>query len=181
MSKVIKAVPWAISVLVMLALIAVLFTYQSKIGQKDKELSRLQDQYKVLQDQHNIIQEKYDKCVADMNVTLKQADARYAQLIDDANQQLHLANLPEITAKISFRKAILSNGKVVTITNTSDATISLIVEIERPSSGQKRMFNFVIDPRRIKEIGELEGWAFVPGDTLKLTQANHKSLIFTAP
>lgn len=167
MSRAMKIIPWSLSALSMFAVLAIWMTYQQQLEQKDAELASLREQ-------HN-------KLIAEANTKVEQANVILKKVTDDANQKLQLANQREVAAKVSFRKAMLSNGNVVGITNTSAETISLIAEIERRASGQKRSYDLVIDPGKSKEIGEREGWAFTPGDTIKLSQANHKSLIFTAP
>jgi hypothetical protein len=52
-----------------------------------------------------------------------------------------------------------------------------VVEVSRASSGQSRSFDITLDSGRKRELGEREGWAFVAGDTLTITQPEHKSLI----
>jgi len=124
--------------------------------------------------------------------TVADADAKYRQLADDANAKLSQiteeangkiaqANLREISVRVAFRKAILSSGLVATISNTSNQTIAITAEVSRPSTNQSKTFPLTIDMGLGAAIGQQEGWAFVAGDTVTISQPDHKSLTFKAP
>jgi hypothetical protein len=76
---------------------------------------------------------------------------------------------------IVFRKAFFGNGNVAIIKNASSKSEAISVSASRPSSKQSNSFELVIDAARSKEIGEKEGWAFLQGDVLEVSQAGHKT------
>jgi hypothetical protein len=109
-----------------------------------------------------------------------EASKKIAQLATEAKAQLQLANQPEIPMSIEFRKASLYSGNVAMLTNTSNQTIAVTVNVSRTSS-QNRSFDLTLDPKVKKEIGEREGWAFISGDTVLVKQEGHKSKTVIAP
>jgi len=117
---------------------------------------------------------------------LAQKDAEiqdFKRLAVDANKKLESASQREVSVQVSFRKALMSSGQVARLTNQSDQTVAVSVVAERPSAGKTKHFELTIDPGLLhtKEIGELEGWAFVSGDTIKISQPGRRSLTFTTP
>ncbi len=84
------------------------------------------------------------------------------------------ANQPEVSVTVTFRKALFGSGSVAAITNISTESIPVAVISSRPSMNQQQRFDLVIDPNRFKEIGDREGWAFIPGDVIKISQPDHK-------
>lgn len=101
------------------------------------------------------------------------------QRIEQANQKIKAANLPEVSVHVTFRPALLGSGDVVTIRNVGNSTSEFIVVITRPSSGRSAKFQFVLDPNGATEIGHQEGWPFIPGDQVSISQSAHKTLLFT--
>lgn len=162
-----KAIPWIFSVILACALGVTWFAMHTQLEQKDAELFGLRDKCRAL------------AIEADQRLDL--ANKRYNELVADANQKIHAANQPEVEIQISFRKALLSSGNVAILRNFSGQTIAITVAIERPSSGQNKGYELTLDPNQIKEIGGQEGWAFISGDTIKVSQSAHKGSTFTAP
>lgn len=159
MTKTIKYLPWLLSVVLAVLLALSWHSSQLKLEQKKMELASLREQYDTLN-------EANDKC---------------KQLAYDSSKRLRLANQPEIQVHVSFRKAFLSSGIVARVENLSSQIIAMTASVERPSSGQKSIFDMTLDRGQSKEIGEREGWAFVPGDTIVVNQPDHKSRTFRAP
>lgn len=155
-----KIAPW---LLVIVSLGVAAFIWQDSrthIERKDAEIAALKGQ---------------------LDKVLSEANAKYKALAEEANQKIQVANLREVSVRIGFRKALLSSGNVAAFTNTSGQAIAIDVEIERPSSAQRRTFSLTLDPGQTKEIGEREGWAFLSRDTITVSQPEHKALRFVAP
>ena len=109
-------------------------------------------------------------------------------LIESKNRELettHLRatieqqSLREVQVQVSLRKGVVASGNVARISNTSKEIVAITAEVERPSSGARRAFSLTLDPQQTKEIGGLEGWAFVPGDTVLISQPGHKAILVT--
>jgi hypothetical protein len=161
-----KYLPWVLS-----AVLAVLWgsswsDSKTAIEKKDAEIATLQQQYQRL--------------VNDANKQVAEANTKIQQLADEANTKIQLANQPEIPVRVSFRKALLSSGNVASFNNISGQIIAVAINVSR-ASGQGNSFEMTLDPGMTKEIGEREGWAFIAGDTITVTQPEHKSKMFQAP
>jgi hypothetical protein len=161
-----KYLPWALSAI--LAVLWGLSWHDSKtaIEQKDSEIASLKQQYQQL--------------VSDANNKLAEAQSKTQKLVEEANSQIQLANQAEVPVRVGFRKALMSSGNVAGFNNISGQTIAITININR-SSGQSRSFDVTLDAGMTKEIGEREGWAFISGDSITVTQPEHKSKTFQAP
>lgn len=160
MTNTIKSLPWFISIVLAVLLAWSWYAAKQDVAKKNAELTELTQRY---------------------NQLLVDANSKIALLTEEANKKIQLANRPEIPVNVSFRKALLSSGGVASFRNRSSRSIAVTATIERPSSGQSRIFDLTLDPAHTKEIGEREGWAFVSGDTVTLTEPEHKSSAFQAP
>ena len=131
-----------------------------------------------LNQQNAALTEKYNKLV-------EGANNKQQQLAKEANQLIAVASLPEATVSISFRPEVLQTGNVfnptkigvgsvAVITNISDDNIPINVVIKRASTGQSKSYDFVMNARTVKQIGNQDGWAFVSGDVIAVNQPNHK-------
>jgi Glu-tRNA(Gln) amidotransferase subunit E-like FAD-binding protein len=181
MSNASKYFPWGLSTVLAIILAAVWVNSNQTIAQKDAEIATLQKQNIDLVNESNT---KLGKLKDEANEKLKQlaedATAKVQQLANEANNKLQAANQPEVEVSVSFRKAMISSGKVATIKNASGQSIAISVNIERGSSGGGRTYELTLDPGQAKEIGEREGWAFIPGDRIAISQAGHKSMTYQA-
>jgi hypothetical protein len=160
-----KVSPWALSVL--FALVAAAQWYGGT--QKDREIDRLQ--------------RSQDQLLASANAKLaavtEEANTKLAAITADANAKLVSANLPQVPVRISTRKAVFADGLVIGVENTSGSTIVVKLDIERSSSSKMTSLELTIDGGRAKEVGQNEGWAFVKGDTVTISEPDHKSMVFS--
>ena len=178
-----KFLPWVTSVVLAVALIAVTVHYNGVVAAKEAELqvaieknsslsNQVSTQLKAADDKINAANEKLQQVATE-------ARTRIQALAAEANEKLQSANQPEPTVLVSFRKAIFGSGSVAMIKNSSSQSISVSLVAERSSTNQRRPFELTIDGGQVKEIGEREGWAFLNGDALKISQPGHKSLSFS--
>lgn len=162
---------------------------QALIDDANTKLAAAEDRQKQLADeaaaeQKRLVEEaaaKLQRLSEDANAKLTEAAAKNQQVVADAKQTIELANLPEVPVRVTFRKAVIANGHVATFMNLSGQPITITADISKPNASQARRVDMTLDPGRKKEIGEREGWAFVAGDTVRVSQADHKPLTFTAP
>jgi hypothetical protein len=99
-------------------------------------------------------------------------------LAADANERLQAANRPEATVVVAFRKALFTSGSVAAVKNSSARAIAVSVVAIRAGTSQQKQFELTIDGGMAKEIGERDGWAFLNGDTLSVSQSGHKPVTF---
>jgi hypothetical protein len=192
MSRATQIAPWALSVILCLALGGTWFKLNSELVHAQSELADLKNQYAQLSDESTKRQreaeQKYSSLVSEANRKISEADKKISEASNKlqevataASQQIELANQPEAQVRVSFRKAFLASGSVAKITSTSNEPIAITAEIQRPSTGKARSYELTLNPNQWKEIGEIEGWAFVAGDSIRIMQANHKAQLSSAP
>lgn len=156
-----KKLPWIVSAVL---LVFLLLIFKSK----NEEITGLNAQNYSLSQQVKFATEKYEKLVAQSN-----------KVVEDANMKISAASLPEVTADLSFRSALMGSGLVARITNSSGVSAPFTVEANRPSTGQSKSFDVVLDSGGVSEIGHSEGWSFIDGDTVTVSQPGHKSRIYS--
>jgi hypothetical protein len=166
--------PWVVSAVLAIALGFTWVTMSGKVEQKEVQLQQKDAQLTAMHD-------RYNGLVSDANRKLENANRQYNALADEANQKLRSANQPEVEVQAGFRKAVLHSGGVAVLRNMSRSTIGISAEIERPSTGVRRAYELTLDPGQTREIGSVEGWAFIGGDSIRISQPGHKPLTFVAP
>ena len=119
-------------------------------------------------------QEAASQASAKAQEAAEQARLRMDSMASEARARLQAASLPETTVAIIFRKAIVSNGNVAMVKNISGSSSIFSLLVGRPSTNQNRQFSPVIDAGKVMEIGEREGWAFLAGDVVRVSQPGHK-------
>ena len=184
-----QALPWVLVALLAAGAAALHFHYRGALDAKTAELEVAKENYAKLEastatalaDANSRLTASQTKLVEFASEATKkvqeiaaQAEERTQALAAEANEKIRTANLPEVAVLVGFRKALLSSGNVAGIKSTSSSSAPISVTAARPSTGQSRNYQFVIDANGVKEVGEQQGWAFVKGDTLKVEQPGHK-------
>lgn len=200
-----KIIPWISTVIVTIIFGAVAFYYKNEMAQKDIEIQILKmEATRSLTEAIGKIKAADDRvtkrdaraaeqiAVADaatktvealaatrIKETSDQATSRMEAVETEARYKLQAANLPEATVEVTFRKALISNGSVARFRNRSQVSTSFTIGVARPATNQNRQFMRVIDGAKITEIGEREGWSFLPGDVIRVLQPEHKPREFS--
>jgi hypothetical protein len=185
-----KAVPWTVAAVFAAAAIGVYGHSQGIIKAKDAELQAAEAKYQILVNEsssktrdaeariaaaHDEAKRITTQANTQLDALAIEAKAQLGALASEANAKIQAANLPEVPVAVAFRKAMLGSGSVATIKNTSPQPIAVTITTARPSDSQQRRFRVVIDGQQLKEIGHAEGWAFVKGDVLQVSLADHKA------
>ena len=84
-----KKIPWIVSAVLLVLLLLIFKT-------KSEEITALNAQNYSLSQQVKVANEKYDSLVAQSN-----------KVVEDANMKISAASLPEVTADLSFRTAMM--------------------------------------------------------------------------
>jgi hypothetical protein len=99
--------------------------------------------------------------------------------LQSANSQLQAQRVelvkPDLPISVSVRNAIFSTGLVVTLKNTSASDLAVTGEIRRPGAPSQTR-ELVISANGVREIGEREGWAFVVGDSIVLSNPQFRDI-----
>lgn len=179
-----KFIPW-----ILLVILGGIFGYtwksmDSEIEKKTIELADIKGKYDQLVSESNVklklAEQEKSRLVAEASKEkinlVTQAEQEKSKLIAEANEKLQLASQPEVQIQIGFRKALLNSGNVAVLKSRARESIAITLEVTRPSSGSRRSFELILDSNQVKEIGAREGWAFVAGDMLRVSQSNHKAV-----
>ena len=200
-----KYIPWSVSAVLLAALVGTALYFRGVVESKDIEIQALRAEQAASAAEANLklqaagervaaadakaqeiaasaaakVQEVSEQAAAVVQQVTTQANASAEAQAAEARERLRAASLPEAKAEITFRKAMLSNGSVAVIRNTSSAAVPFTIFVGRAATNQTRQVSAVIDAGRFAEIGEREGWAFLPGDTVRITHPGHKAREFT--
>jgi hypothetical protein len=178
-----KLLPWLVSAVLAITAISLHIHFTKIVAAKDIEIQAANEKNALLVAESNNKLKAASEKVNAANEKLKQvateANQKMQAISQEANEKLQAANQPEPTVMVSFRKAVMNSGGVATLRNTAPRTIALTIVATRPATSQQRQFDLIVDSGQVKEIGEREGWAFLSGDTLKISQPSHKSVSYT--
>ena len=83
---------------------------------------------------------------------------------------------------VAFRPAFDSNnGLVAQLHNNSSESLKVLVTLSSPATGKTKEYEPLVPSGQIVEIGWVEGWAFVPGETMKIHNGKYRDLTFIVP
>lgn len=88
---------------------------------------------------------------------------------------------PAMPVRVGTRPSKIGNGLVVQIRNTSDKYLTAMAELANPTTGERTVRAVHLNPGVPVEIGWLEGWRFVSGDSICLRHQSFRSLRYTVP
>ena len=149
-------------------------------GRQRQDLqNELKDLDAAANQQKRDLQGQIAEADAKVQLVASEARAKVEALAAEAKQKLAEANLPEVSAAVSFPKSAFSNGYFATVKNIGNQPTAFSLSIFRPSSGERRSMEVTLDAQKSKEIGQREGWTFLQEDRIFIKQAGHKSLVFS--
>jgi hypothetical protein len=91
-----------------------------------------------------------------------------------SHQWNHEMALPTMPVAVQFRKAMLSNGYVLIVQNTSDKPLQVAARLSHPAINSGRRFDLFIEPHGHSEVSRFDGWVTQPGDRITLENSNFK-------
>lgn len=83
--------------------------------------------------------------------------------------------LPQLPIEVQFRDALLGNGLVLKVNNTSDKTFMAVAVLSNPTTQETKTYRMDIAPNSSNEIGHLEGWVLASGDNVRIVKDGFKS------
>lgn len=84
------------------------------------------------------------------------------------------ASLPPLPVNVKYRHALLGQGYVLVLRNTSGQSLQLMASLTHPSINDTRRFDVYIAPNGSTGIGRLNGWITQSGDRITLTNSNYQ-------
>lgn len=88
---------------------------------------------------------------------------------------------PAMPVVVHFRSSLLGKGIVAVLENTSDRSLTLVMNVRNPTLANLRRFTLEIAPHSGEDFGHLEGWQFASGDELTLFHNDFNSLRLLVP
>lgn len=88
---------------------------------------------------------------------------------------------PDMPVSVSFRPALLDNSLVARFRNKSDRHLTVVVKFENRTLNQQMSSYIVLGPRETKEIGWLEGWAFMSGEYITMSHEDYSTKTVRVP
>lgn len=95
--------------------------------------------------------------------------------------QMGTASKPTMPMTVHFRSSFLGKGVVAVLENTSDRSLTVVMNVRNPTLARLRRFTVDIEPHASEDFGHLEGWQFASGDELTLFHNNFNALRVVVP
>ena len=67
------------------------------------------------------------------------------------------------------------------LANVSPRSIKVLVQLQSRTTGESMQEEFVVEINRSVDIGRVEGWHFVSGDTLRIRHVDYRNTVVTVP
>jgi hypothetical protein len=85
------------------------------------------------------------------------------------------AGKPPVPVVISMRDSAVGEGRVAIFSNQTPNRLTVSVTVENKQFNQRKSVNIDLEPNGNFEFGWLEGWKFVPGETITVSHPNYSS------
>jgi hypothetical protein len=91
------------------------------------------------------------------------------------------AGKSKVPVVVSYRDSLLSDGLVAIFINQTSNRLTISYKFENKALGEVKEGAIDIKPNAKVEIGWLEGWNFVSGDTITVSHHNYRSFTTRIP
>jgi len=88
---------------------------------------------------------------------------------------------PAVPVVVTYRESLVGNGKVAIFSNQTSNRLTITVTYRNKQLNQTKTEALDLDPNGKMEIGWLEGWRFLPGETITVSHPNYRSNTVTIP
>lgn len=82
---------------------------------------------------------------------------------------------PPVPVVISMRDSLVGEGRVAIFSNQTPNRLTVSVTVENKQLNQRKSVNIDLEPNGNFEFGWLEGWKFLPGETITVSHPNYSS------
>ena len=86
------------------------------------------------------------------------------------------AQLPDLPVEAGKRKALTGSGLVAQFENRSGKALPIQITFTNATFRRAKTFNHICEPKKVFEIGHLEGWNVATGDEVTIVSAGYKPL-----
>jgi len=91
------------------------------------------------------------------------------------------AEKPNMPVKVIVRQSIVGEGLVAQFHNETSHRLVVDIILQDKNQDNKRSGALVLQPNAVTEIGWVEAWKFVSGDTIKISHSNYKTITYEIP
>ena len=88
---------------------------------------------------------------------------------------------PEVPVTVTFRTSPFSNGLVAQFHNNSNRHLAVVLDFQNKTLHQEKNGYIEIEPSATKEIGWLEGWKFMSGETITISHEDYSTVTLRVP
>lgn len=88
---------------------------------------------------------------------------------------------PPVPVVISHRDSLVGNGKVAIFSNQTANRLTLTVTFKNSKLNQEKTGTIDLEPNGKTEIGWLEGWKFVSGETITVSHPSYSPVTKVIP
>jgi hypothetical protein len=88
---------------------------------------------------------------------------------------------PDLPVTVSFRRAILGGGLVARFRNNTALQLEIAALFISPSTGQRSQTQLVLGPGQTQEVGSLQGWQFIAGQQIQLSNTGFRPIVISVP
>jgi len=74
---------------------------------------------------------------------------------------------------VKERPALVGSTLVAEFFNNSDRALPVKITFHSPTFGRTRIYDVILEPGRVKQIGHTDGWAGAKGDSIKVESAGY--------
>jgi hypothetical protein len=88
---------------------------------------------------------------------------------------------PAVPVVVSYRESVWGRGKVAIFSNQTANRLTIGVRFENKAVNQQKAGTIDLEPNGKMEIGWMEGWMFVPGETIEITHPDFSPKTIATP
>ena len=88
---------------------------------------------------------------------------------------------PNMPVKVIVRESIVGEGLVAQFHNETPHRLVVDVILQDKNDGNKKSGALVLQANAVTEIGWMEGWKFMSGDTIKISHDDYKTVTYRIP
>jgi septal ring factor EnvC (AmiA/AmiB activator) len=148
------------------------------IQEKEKEISSLQNTIDSKQKEVSSLQQMIGTKYQEVQ-RLESEISKAEQSVKQNAKQVEYMAQPDLPIKIGLRQAVLSNTKVLQLTNYSRNSIRVNVSSSFEGQTQSRVID--LPPDVIRELGQKEGFPFKTGDSVMIETQGYRKKPVSIP
>ncbi|HEX6985480.1 MAG TPA: hypothetical protein VF170_08890 [Planctomycetaceae bacterium] len=88
---------------------------------------------------------------------------------------------PPVPVAVTLRDSLVGEGQVAVFSNQTPNRLTVRVVLENAAANDRKEGNLDLDPNGTAEIGWMEGWKFVSGETITISHPGYRSQTFRVP